>query len=102
MPHAHPVAEPGAVKWEFDVMVIAPCCPMSARAATGAPAATARATTVRATTVRMRRRRIDALLLLAAGRDGPSRHASPEVTVPRHGLHRPRPRFEAQVPAILH
>src|SRR5215472_1143152 len=36
---AHPAGEPGAVKSEFAVMVIAACCPLPALAATGMPTA---------------------------------------------------------------
>src|SRR5438046_3958547 len=56
--HAHPVAEPGAVKPASEVMVIAPCCAVpagpAARAATGAPTATATAVTVRKTRRRIK------------------------------------------------
>src|SRR6516165_7985396 len=44
---AHPVGEPGAVKSEFAVMVMAACCPLPALAATGMLTATAKASTAR-------------------------------------------------------
>jgi hypothetical protein len=46
---AHPVGEPGGVKSEFAVMVIAACCPLPALAAAGMLTPTAKATTVRKT-----------------------------------------------------
>jgi hypothetical protein len=46
---AHPAGEPGAVKSEFAVMVIAACCPLPALAATGMLTATAKAKTARKT-----------------------------------------------------
>src|SRR5262249_40290711 len=52
---AHPVGEPGAVKSEFAVMVIAACCPLPALAATGMLTAKARAKTVRRTGCRIGR-----------------------------------------------
>jgi hypothetical protein len=51
---AHPAGDPGAVKSEFAVMVIAACCPLPALAATGMLTATAKARTVTKT-----RRRIE-------------------------------------------
>src|SRR5215472_160061 len=50
---AQPVGEPGAVKSEFAVMVIAACCPLPALAATGMPTATAKASTAKKTTRRI-------------------------------------------------
>jgi hypothetical protein len=51
---AHPAGEPGAVKSEFAVMVIAACCPLPALAAIGMLTATATAKPARKT-----ERRID-------------------------------------------
>src|SRR6516164_9754992 len=55
---AHPVGEPGAVNPESEVMVMAPCCETAAgpaaRAAAGAPTATATAVTARKTIRRIK------------------------------------------------
>src|SRR5215471_20096901 len=52
---AHPAGEPGAVKSEFAVMVIAACWPLPALAATGRLTAMARAKTARKITRRIER-----------------------------------------------